>query len=35
MPDELRVRAGEIVKLLKEFDDGWVSLSLFTPFPLL
>jgi hypothetical protein len=25
MPDELRVRAGEIVKLLKEFDDGWVS----------
>ncbi|OBT82182.1 hypothetical protein VE02_09263 [Pseudogymnoascus sp. 03VT05] len=23
MPDELRVRAGEIVKLLKEFDDGW------------
>jgi hypothetical protein len=35
MPDELRVKAGEIVKLLKEFDDGWVSLSLFTPFPLL
>ena len=26
MPDELRVRAGEIVRLLKEFDDGWVSL---------
>lgn len=25
MPDELRVRAGEIVRLLKEFDDGWVS----------
>ncbi|KFY14478.1 hypothetical protein V492_02592, partial [Pseudogymnoascus sp. VKM F-4246] len=23
MPDELRVRGGEIVKLLKEFDDGW------------
>ncbi|OBT64816.1 hypothetical protein VE03_06535 [Pseudogymnoascus sp. 23342-1-I1] len=23
MPDELKVRAGEIVKLLKEFDDGW------------
>lgn len=38
MPDELRVRAGEIVKLLKEFDDGWVSLfsvlflPLFSPF---
>ncbi|KFZ20765.1 hypothetical protein V502_02989 [Pseudogymnoascus sp. VKM F-4520 (FW-2644)] len=23
MPDELRVKGGEIVKLLKEFDDGW------------
>lgn len=29
MPDELRVRAGEIVRLLKEFDDGWVSLPPF------
>lgn len=27
MPDELRVRAGEIVRLLKEFDDGWVSFT--------
>ncbi len=25
MPDELRVRAGEIVRLIKEFDDGWVN----------
>lgn len=23
MPDELAVKAGEIVRLLKEFDDGW------------
>ena len=30
MPDELRVRAGEIVRLIKEFDDGWVSIS-FSP----
>lgn len=29
MPDELRVQAGEIVKLIKEFDDGWVSGPLF------
>lgn len=27
MPDELAVKAGEIVRLLKEFDDGWVRLS--------
>lgn len=33
MPDELQVRAGEIVKLLKEFDDGWVSPFLFPLFP--
>lgn len=32
MPDELKVRAGEIVKLLKEFDDGWVSLFFHSPF---
>jgi hypothetical protein len=25
MPDELRVKAGQIVRLVKEFDDGWVS----------
>lgn len=28
MHDELRVRAGELVWLLKVFDDGWVSPSL-------
>lgn len=33
MPDELKVRGGEIVKLLKEFDDGWVSSFFLVYFP--
>jgi hypothetical protein len=28
MEDELQIRAGEIVRIVREFDDGWVSLIL-------
>ena len=30
MDDELSLRAGQLVRLLHEYDDGWVSLSIFT-----
>ena len=28
MEDELEIRAGQLIRLLHEYDDGWVSLSL-------
>jgi hypothetical protein len=32
MPDELGIQAGQLVRILHEYDDGWVS--TFIPFPL-
>jgi cbb3-type cytochrome oxidase subunit 3 len=31
MDDELGLRAGQLVRLLHEYDDGWVSTCLFVP----
>jgi hypothetical protein len=28
MDDELELRAGDLVRLLHEYDDGWVSYSI-------
>lgn len=28
MEDELEIRAGQLVRLLHEYDDGWVSLMI-------
>jgi hypothetical protein len=33
MEDELELRAGQLIRLLHEYDDGWVSLALSPPFP--
>lgn len=31
MDDELHLQAGQLIRLLHEYDDGWVSLSRFYP----
>jgi hypothetical protein len=29
MDDELELRSGQLVRMLHEYDDGWVSTSTF------
>lgn len=34
MDDELELRAGQVVRMLHEYDDGWVSFLKSVLFPL-
>jgi hypothetical protein len=35
LEDEMELKAGELVRLLHEYDDGWVSSTTKLPFLLL